>query len=32
MADIDRDRFMTPTEALAYGLIDQLVERREIAA
>ena len=28
MADIDRDRFMTPDEALAYGLIDRLVEPR----
>ena len=32
MADIDRDRFMTPDEALAYGLIDKLVERRALAA
>jgi ATP-dependent Clp protease protease subunit len=32
MADIDRDRFMTPDEAVAYGLIDKLVERRAIAA
>jgi ATP-dependent Clp protease protease subunit len=25
MADIDRDRFMTPTEAIAYGLIDAVL-------
>jgi ATP-dependent Clp protease, protease subunit len=32
MEDIDRDRFMTPAEAVEYGLIDKLVERRAIAA
>jgi ATP-dependent Clp protease protease subunit len=32
MTDIDRDRFMTPDEAVAYGLIDKLVERRVLAA
>ena len=32
MADIDRDRFMTPDEALDYGLIDKLVERKPLAA
>jgi ATP-dependent Clp protease protease subunit len=32
MQDIDRDRFMTPDEALGYGLIDKLVERRALAA
>jgi ATP-dependent Clp protease, protease subunit len=32
MSDIDRDRFMTPDEALRYGLIDKLVERRALAA
>ena len=32
MQDIDRDRFMTPEEALGYGLIDKLVERRALAA
>ena len=32
MADIDRDRFMTPAEALEYGLIDRIVERQPIAA
>jgi len=28
MADIDRDRFMTPEEACAYGLIDEIVRPR----
>jgi len=32
MLDIDRDRFMTPAEALAYGLVDKIVEPRAIAA
>ena len=32
MLDIDRDRFMTPDEALSYGLIDKLVESRAVAA
>ena len=32
LQDIDRDRFMTPAEALEYGLIDKLVERRPLAA
>jgi ATP-dependent Clp protease, protease subunit len=32
MIDIDRDRFMTPDEAVSYGLIDKLVERRALAA
>jgi ATP-dependent protease ClpP protease subunit len=27
-ADIDRDYFMTPEEAMAYGLIDGIVEPR----
>ena len=27
MADIDRDRFMTPEEAVAYGLIDAVIDR-----
>ena len=32
MLDIDRDRFMTPAEALAYGLVDTIVEPRVAAA
>src|SRR5436190_376590 len=28
MADIDRDRFMTPEEAVAYGLVDAIMEPR----
>jgi ATP-dependent Clp protease protease subunit len=32
MLDIDRDRFMTPAEALAYGLVDKIVEPRVLAA
>ena len=32
MLDIDRDRFMTPAEALAYGLVDKIVEPRAVAA
>jgi ATP-dependent Clp protease, protease subunit len=28
MRDIDRDRFMTPDEAIAYGLVDEVVARR----
>ncbi len=28
MTDIDRDRFMTPAEALDYGLVDQIVQPR----
>jgi ATP-dependent Clp protease protease subunit len=31
MRDIDRDRFMTPEEAIAYGLVDEVVARRELA-
>jgi len=32
MQDIDRDRFMTPGEAVAYGLVDEVLERRPAAA
>jgi ATP-dependent Clp protease, protease subunit len=32
MADIDRDRFMTPAEAVAYGLVDEIVSPRAAAA
>ncbi|HUQ23033.1 MAG TPA: ATP-dependent Clp protease proteolytic subunit, partial [Gaiellaceae bacterium] len=32
MLDIDRDRFMNPAEALAYGLVDKIVEPRALAA
>ena len=28
MQDIDRDRFMAPEEAVAYGLVDEVLERR----
>lgn len=31
MRDIDRDRFMTPDEAIEYGLIDAVMSPREIA-
>jgi ATP-dependent Clp protease, protease subunit len=27
-ADMERDRFMTPVEALEYGLIDQVIDKR----
>jgi len=32
MQDIDRDRFMTPDEAKEYGLIDEIVQARALAA
>jgi ATP-dependent Clp protease, protease subunit len=32
MRDIDRDRFMTPGEAIEYGLIDAVMEQRVPAA
>jgi ATP-dependent Clp protease protease subunit len=28
MRDIDRDRFMTPDEAVGYGVVDAIIERR----
>jgi ATP-dependent Clp protease protease subunit len=27
--DMDRDKFMSAEEALAYGLIDKIIEKRE---
>jgi ATP-dependent Clp protease, protease subunit len=32
MRDIDRDRFMTPEDAVAYGLIDEIVAPRSVLA
>ncbi len=32
LRDIDRDRFMTPEEAVAYGLVDAIMETRGLAA
>jgi ATP-dependent Clp protease protease subunit len=32
MRDIDRDRFMTPAEALEYRLIDEIIAPRATAA
>ena len=32
MQDIDRDRFMTPDEAVGYGLVDQIVAPRAVVA
>jgi ATP-dependent Clp protease protease subunit len=32
LLDIDRDRFMTPEEAIAYGLIDGVIEPKEVRA
>jgi ATP-dependent Clp protease protease subunit len=29
--DIDRDRFMTPEEAVEYGLIDAIMQQRGVA-
>jgi ATP-dependent Clp protease, protease subunit len=31
-ADMDRDRYFTGEEALAYGLVDRVIERRELRA
>jgi len=28
MKDIDRDRFMTPEEAVEYGIVDAIMENR----
>jgi ATP-dependent Clp protease protease subunit len=30
--DTDRDFFMSPSEAVAYGLIDKVIEKRPIRA
>ena len=30
-ADMERDRFFTGSEAVAYGLVDRVIERRELA-
>ena len=32
LADIDRDRFLTPAEAIAYGLVDAVLEPPRLAA
>jgi ATP-dependent Clp protease, protease subunit len=32
MKDIDRDRFMTPEEAVDYGIVDAIMENRAVAA
>ena len=32
MEDIDRDRFMTPAEAVEYGLVDKIVDRQKVLA
>ena len=29
-ADMERDRFFTGEEAVAYGLVDRVIERREL--
>ncbi len=31
-ADMERDRFFTGAEAVAYGLVDRVIEKRELAA
>jgi ATP-dependent Clp protease, protease subunit len=31
-ADMERDRYFTGDEALAYGLVDRVIERRELPA
>ena len=30
-ADMERDRYFTGAEALAYGLVDRVIERRDLA-
>jgi ATP-dependent Clp protease protease subunit len=30
-ADMERDRYFTGEEALAYGLVDRVIERRDLA-
>ncbi len=32
LKDIDRDRFMTPDDAIAYGLVDSVMTRHELPA
>jgi ATP-dependent protease ClpP protease subunit len=32
LQDIDRDRFMTPEEAVAYGLVDDVLHPQKPAA
>jgi ATP-dependent Clp protease protease subunit len=32
LRDIDRDHFMTPEEAVSYGLIDAIMEPRAVAS
>lgn len=32
LADIDRDRFMTPAEAVDYGLIDAIMDQHRASA
>jgi ATP-dependent Clp protease, protease subunit len=32
LRDIDRDRFMTPEDAVEYGLIDAVMEPRGVTA
>jgi ATP-dependent protease ClpP protease subunit len=32
MADIDRDRFMTPQEAVDYGIVDAIMAKRPAPA
>jgi ATP-dependent Clp protease protease subunit len=32
LEDIDRDRFMSPEEAVAYGLVDAILDPRKVRA